>query len=82
MAPTQTPQLLENLPKAGVQYILHFRQGSNPYPLFTFFFFSSTDMKKVVERAKRHCEVMGHRFVSVRPAVTDLDQAENFLNDR
>ena len=65
-----------------LMYILYYRQGSNPHPQFLFFFHSSTDMKVISERAKRHCDTMSYRFVYVRPAIVDLDKAENFLTQR
>lgn len=66
------------------QYTLFYRHGSNPYPQTLNFLHSSADVRGVIyERCKRHCEVMGYRFVSVRPTIVDLDKEENFfLNGR
>jgi len=71
-----TAQMLPTL--AGkILYILYYRQGANPHPQFLFFYHSSTDMKVIAERAKKHCDFMNFRFVYVRPAVVDLDKMEN-----
>lgn len=60
-------------PKA---YILYYRTGNNPHPQFFIFFHPSPDFRKVVERIKRHCELMNLRFITVRPMIVDLDEAE------
>ena len=62
-----------------VQYILYYRKTSSPHPEFISFFMKTTNMRKVMERARRHCEVMNYRFVLVAPFVVDLDKAENFM---
>lgn len=59
-----------------IQYTLYYRQGQNPHAQFLFFYFSSSDIRKVVDRIKRHCEVMNYRFVSVRPSFVDIDADE------
>lgn len=88
MSATLSEQL-QAVSKAGAElntekilYMLFYRSGNNPYPQFTFFFHGSKDMKMISERAKRHCDAMSYRFVYVRPAIIDLDQAENFLLNR
>jgi hypothetical protein len=65
-------------PKAalGIPYILYYRQGSNPHPQFFIFFHKSDKIREVVDRIKKHCEMMNLRFVNVRPAIVDLDEAE------
>ena len=62
-----------------IQYILYYRKTSSPHPEFLTFFMKTTNMRKVMERARRHCEVMNYRFVQVTPFVVDLDKAENFM---
>lgn len=60
-----------------IPYTLYYRQGSNPHSQFLVFNHSAVaDIHSIVERAKRHCEIMNYRFVSVRPLVIDLDAAE------
>ena len=63
--------LLEKIP-----YILFYRQGNNPNPQFFMFYHHSHEIRKVVERIKKHCELMNLRFVNVRPFIVDLDEAE------
>jgi hypothetical protein len=63
--------------ESKIQYLLFYRQGSNPNPQFFLFHHPSRDMRVVVERIKKHCELMNLRFVNVRPFVVDLDEAEN-----
>ena len=62
---------------SGIPYILFYRQGSNPHPQFFLFYHESADMRKVVERIKKHCELMNLRFVNVRKFVVDLEEVEN-----
>ena len=57
-------------------YMLYYRQGNNPFPQFFVFHHESQDIRRVVERAKKHCELMNLRFVNVKPFVVDLDEAE------
>lgn len=80
MAAQQTLQLPDGTPK--FLYTLYYRQSSNPFPNTVSFYHQSKDMKSVSERAKRHCEVMGYRFVYVKPAIIDLDKEENYLMQR
>jgi hypothetical protein len=62
-----------------ILYTLYFRHGRNPYPQFTFFYHSSKDPKVAMQRAQRHCEVQGFKFVSVQPAIVDMDKQDNFM---
>lgn len=64
------------VPTNRIPYILFYRQGSNPHPQFFMFYHESTEIRKVVERIKKHCELMNLRFVNVRPFVVDLDETE------
>lgn len=58
-------------------YILYYRQGQNPHPQFFIFNHpASENMRAVVDRVKRHCELMNYRFVNVRPFLVDLAEAE------
>jgi hypothetical protein len=57
-------------------YILYYRTGNNPHPQFFIFFHSSPDFRKVVERIKRHCELMNLLFITTRPMIVNLDEAE------
>ncbi len=60
----------------GIPYVLFYRQGSNPHPQFFLFYHKSANIREVVDRIKKHCEMMNLRFVNVRPAIVDLDEAE------
>ena len=62
--------------QSKVPYILFYRQGNNPNPQFFMFYHHSHEIRKVVERIKKHCELMNLRFVNVRPFVVDLDESE------
>ncbi len=57
-------------------YLLYYRQGNNPHPQFFVFNHDSKDMRVVVERVKKHCELLNLRFVNVRPFLVDLAAAE------
>lgn len=63
-------------PSSEIAYVLFYRQGSNPHPQFFVFNYPSGDIRRVVDRAKKHCELMNYRFVNVRPFVVDMDAAE------
>ncbi len=74
--PTPNNAILFRQPP-GIPYILFYRQGNNPHPQFFIFFHPSPEIRKVVDRIKKHCELMNLRFVNVRPFVVDLDEAES-----
>ena len=74
---TITPHINIAHNEKGIPYILFYRQGSNPHPQFFLFYHESADMRKVVERIKKHCELMNLRFVNVRRFVVDLEEVEN-----
>ena len=78
---TQPSAPLSDLSHLKTTYILYYRKGNNPHPQFLAFDYESRDMKKVSERAKRHCEVQGYRFVYVQPLYVDLDKADNVLTN-
>ncbi len=63
-------------PSLGHLYALYYRQGSNPHPQSFLFYHKSANIREVVDRIKKHCEMMNLRFVNVRPAIVDLDEAE------
>jgi hypothetical protein len=62
--------------KEKIPYLLFYRQGNNPNPQFFVFFHPSHEIRQVVDRIKKHCELMNLRFVNVRPFVVDLDATE------
>lgn len=71
------PTSLTTAPSGKIPYLLFYRQGSNPHPQFFLFYHESHEIRKVVDRIKKHCEMMNLRFVNVRPFVVDLDEAES-----
>jgi hypothetical protein len=78
-ASQQTQQQAQQAGKSNnikIPYILFYRQGNNPNPQFFMFYHHSHEIRKVVERIKKHCELMNLRFVNVRPFIVDLDEAE------
>jgi hypothetical protein len=84
-SPQTTPQTLpqatpphraDPLSRSGIPYLLFYRTGSNPNPQFFLFYHESSDMRRVMDRIKRHCELMNLKFVNVRPFIVDLDEAE------
>ncbi len=79
---TQTTQAAVTVPPVYILYTLFYREGRNPHPQSTFFYHTSRDMKIVVERAKRHCDVMNYRFVQVYPSIRDLDKEENMITHK
>ena len=46
------------------------------------FHYESSDMQKVIARAKRHCECQSFRFLRVEQFVADLDKLDNFMLDK
>lgn len=57
-------------------YILFYRHGMNPG--CSKGFISNGDIKAAVQRAQRHCEIMGYRYIFVRPFVSDIDEEEKY----
>lgn len=64
--PAETPKAL---------YTLYYRKGNNPHAMTKNFYFAGS-LREVVERAKKHCETIGGRFVRIEPFVSDLAQDE------
>lgn len=56
-------------------YTLFYRQGRNPHPM-TKNFHHTGSIRDVVERAKKHCEVLGARFVRIEPLFSNLENDE------
>ena len=80
--PTPTapaPTGISNAAGEKILYMLYFRQGRNPHPQFSLFYHQSKDPKVAMQRAQRHCEVQGFKFVSVQPAIVDMDKQDNFM---
>lgn len=38
-------------------------------------------LKDAITRGRKHCEVMGYRFIMVRPGIVDLDHQERLKFD-
>lgn len=55
-------------------WLIHYRHGMNPG--LSKGMYHVGDVRSAVERAKRHCEMMGYRYVFVRPFVSDLQKEE------
>lgn len=75
--PSTTAALLTD---TRILYCMYYRKGDNPHPQFILFYHKSKEMKLVMERARRHCEVMGYKFTSVRPAIVNMEEVENYMN--
>jgi len=82
---TQTATPIKPIPQGqsseGIEikknlYVLYYRAGNNPHAMQKHFF-QTGDMRQVVDRAKKHCEIMGYRFVRVEPFLFDLSADEN-----
>lgn len=56
-------------------YTLFYRQGRNPHPM-TKNFHHIGSLRDVVDRAKKHCEVLGARFVRIEPLFSNLENDE------
>lgn len=63
------PQEKKNL------YTLFYRSGSNPHPQVKNFFCEGT-IREVIDRAKKHCEIIACRFVRVQPFISNLNADE------
>jgi hypothetical protein len=55
-------------------YLLFYRHGLNPQCQKGFTL--RGDLRSATERAKRHCEAMGYRYIFVRPLICDIDLEE------
>lgn len=85
MAETLSDQLskvpgLPAAPNGRQTFTLIYLHGRNHNALFKHFHFSGT-LKEAVERGKKHCEVMGYRFLRIDPFISDLDGDERFRMD-
>ena len=56
-------------------FALYFRTGNNPHAQFRFFF-AEGEFRSIIERCKKHCELMNYRFVTCCPAIIDFDTEE------
>ena len=70
-----TKGFLENL------YEMQYRQGMNPHPMTKKFHMVHTGtfqerLRAAISRGRRHCEITGLRFISVRPFLSDLTMDE------
>lgn len=85
MPPTIQPQLakLDNdtappvsfrIPDITKVWTLFYRHGVNPRCEKGFY--HDGDMRSAVDRAKKHCELMGYRYIFIRPFVVDIEQEE------
>lgn len=70
--PALTP---EEVASPELTYVLYYRSGNNPSPMQKFFLFKG-DLQKAIRRGQHHCEVLGTRFISVRPFITSLENEE------
>ena len=59
-------------------FVIYYIQGRQVQQKF--FNFSGT-LKEAVERAKKHCEVMGLRWLRLDPFISDLDADERFRTE-
>lgn len=59
-----------------ILWVLHYRQGQNPSPMQKNFESAGT-IARIVDRAKRHCDAMGYRFIKVQPFLSNLQTDEN-----
>ena len=64
------------VPESKNMYILFYRHGMNPQ--CTKGFYCNGDIKAAVQRAQRHCEIMGYRYIFVRPFVSDIEEEEKY----
>ena len=63
------------IPATEKLWVLHYRQGSNPSPMWKSFYHNGS-LSEVINRSKEHCTVMNYRFVSVKPGVHNLADDE------
>lgn len=79
MTPTQplSPAKLNPKELEGKKslWTLYYRKSNNPHPM-TKNFWHEGSLREVVERAKKHCETLGERFVRLEPFIVDLALAE------
>jgi hypothetical protein len=57
-------------------YTLWYRSGDNPGAMTKNFNLPYNDMRTVIQRTKDHCDLMGYRFVRVKPFLSDLIKDE------
>lgn len=57
-------------------YILYYRKGNNPHSMVKYFYSVGATLRDTVNIAKKHCEVIGGRFVRIEPFLSDLNKDE------
>lgn len=62
-------------PAVMTMYVLYYREGQNPHPQMKYFNLKG-EFRNVINRVKRHCELMHMRFINVRPFLSDLQEDE------
>lgn len=68
------PGVVEPLTDLSKVWVLYYRHGFNANCQKAFVL--DGDVRCAVERTKKHCEIMGYRWIFVRPLVVDLTQEE------
>lgn len=63
------PEPLQNL------YIMFYRHGMNA--TLSKGFFCKGDLLEAQETAKKHCRIMGYKYIFTRPMVVNLDEEEH-----
>jgi hypothetical protein len=65
------------LPNGNLEsyHTLYYRLGRNPHAMAKNFYHVGT-LHEVVARAKKHCEILGARFVRIEPLFSNLDSDE------
>lgn len=57
-------------------WIMYYRHGMNAN--LTKGFYHEGDVESAVKRARRHCEIMGYKYIFVRPMVCNIKADEEY----
>jgi len=80
--PTQTPVMGSSvIPPSKVQrfsnlWTLHYRHGMNATLIKNFP--CDGDLQVAKRRAQLHCQIMGYKFIWIRPLVCDIEAEEEY----
>jgi len=77
MTPTtaETPKTLKQEILTNL-YVMYYRHGMNPQ--LNKVFRHNGDMASAVLRARKHCEIMGYRYIFLRPFIIDIESEEDY----
>lgn len=73
-SPAQEPKVQDLLFDHNAYWTMYYRHGVNATLSKNFFFEGS--LHQAVERAQKHCGIMGYKYMFLRPMIVDICKEE------